>query len=169
MKKTMIAMIATVGLSSTLMAMGPDMQPCQDSKGMHACQGYKNMKSCKYTKGKHHKKRDDLYRTLRQLDLTAAQKEELRAFRETQRAERKAMKEQRGKRQRNVDLSDFMSAEKFDKEAFKAAMKERMEQREKMREKRREAMMEKRAERMEKIFTILTPAQREKWIQLSKS
>ncbi|MDD2451524.1 periplasmic heavy metal sensor [Sulfurovum sp.] len=149
MKKTVITIIATLGLGSALMASG---------HGMHAC--------------KHHKDRSGISQTIQQLDLTEAQKKELQAIREAQRAERKAsrkaMKEKRTGKQQRMDLGKFMSAEKFDKEAFKTAMKERMQQREEMREKRREAMIEKRAERMEKFFSILTPEQREKWIQLSQ-
>jgi len=148
MKNTVIVMIATFGLSSALMA----------GSGMHLC--------------KHHKERSSLYTTLEQLDLTEAQKKELQAFRETQRGEkkdaRKVMKEKRVMKQNRIDLSQFMSAEKFDKEAFKTAMKERMHSREKMREERRASMRERSAERMEKLFAILTPKQREKWIQLSQ-
>ncbi|HEO98412.1 MAG TPA: periplasmic heavy metal sensor [Epsilonproteobacteria bacterium] len=148
MKRTAIAIIATFGLSSALMA----------GSGMHSC--------------KHHKERSSLYTTIEQLDLTEAQKKELQTFRETQRGEkkasRKALKEKRAMKQNRTDLSRFMTAEKFDKEAFKAVMKERMQSREKMREERREAMIERRAERMEKLFAILTPEQREKWIQLSQ-
>lgn len=168
MKKTVIAMVTAVGLSSTLMAMGPGMQGSQGSKGMH---------SCKHIKGKHHKKRDEIHKTLQQLDLTEAQKKELQALRETQRAERQANRKKmqerrearRAKRDQKPDLGRFMSAEKFDKEAFKVVMQERMEKRLRMKKERRERMMEKRAENMEKIFHILTPEQREKWIQLSKS
>ncbi|MDM5272323.1 Spy/CpxP family protein refolding chaperone [Sulfurovum sp. zt1-1] len=155
MKKTVIAIIATVGLSSALMATGPGMNPCKDSIG------------------KHYKERSEIYKAIQQLDLTQAQKEQLQTFRESQREERKAnraaLKEKRAMKQNRTDLSRFMSAEKFDKNAYKTAMKERMQQREEMREKRRELVLEKRAERMEKIFNILTPEQREKWIQLSKS
>lgn len=71
-------------------------------------------------------------------------------------------------KQKRADLSKFMSAEQFDKEAFKTLMKERMQSREKIREERRESMIERRVERMEKLFNILTPEQREKWIQLSQ-
>jgi protein CpxP len=149
MKKTAITIIAALGLSSALMASG---------HGMHAC--------------KHHKERSTIYQTIQQLDLTEVQKKELQALRETQRAERKAsrkaLKEKRTGKQQRMDLGKFMSAEKFDKEAFKAAMNERMQQRDEMREKRLEAMIEKRAEKMEKFFSILTPEQREKWIQLSQ-
>ena len=149
MKKRVITIIAALGLGSALMASG---------HGMHAC--------------KHHKERSTIYNTIQQLDLTEAQKKELQALREMQREERKvsrkAMKEKGTLKQRGVELSRFMSAEKFDKEAFKRVMKERMQQRAEMREKRREAMIEKRAERMEKFFAILTPEQREKWIQLSQ-
>lgn len=149
MKKRVITVIAALGLGSALMASG---------HGMHAC--------------KHHKERSSIYNTIEQLDLTEAQKKELQALREMQREERKAsrkaMKEQRVGKQKRMDLGQFMSTEKFDKEGFKEAMKERMQQRAEMREKRREAMIEKRAERMEKIFHILTPEQREKWIQLSQ-
>lgn len=155
MKKTVIAIIATVGLSSALMSMGPDMQ------------------SCKHPMGKHHKDGNEIYKTIQQLDLSTAQKEQLQALRETQREERKmqrkAMKDQRDMKSKRADLSTFMTSDKFDKQAFKSVMKERMEKRDLMREQRRELVIERRAERMEKIFNILTPEQREKWIQLSKS
>ena len=111
-----------------------------------------------------------------QLQLSDAQKEQFKALQESQRearqAQLKAMKEKRAERmemmRKDRDLSQFMTATKFDKKAFQALMKKRMEQRDQMRIKRRDAMIEKSAENMEKIYNILTPEQREKWIQLSK-
>ena len=155
MKKTVIVMTALLGLSTTLFASGFDGKSCPNTK-MH--------------------QKDSFYKVMDQLELSDAQKAQLKTLRETNRQERKtkqeAMKEQRAKRmetmRKNRDLSQFMSADKFDKEAFKTVMKKRMEQRDKMMVERREAMIEKRAENMGKIFNVLTPQQREKWIQLSK-
>jgi protein CpxP len=155
MKKTTIVMTALLGLSTTLFASGFGGKSCQNDRMYQ----------------KH-----SFYKVMDQLDLSDAQKAQFKALRDSKRAERKAqrkaMKESRSKRvemmRKNRDLSQFMTADKFDKEAFKAVMKKRMEQREQMREKRSEAMLAKRAESMEKIFNILTPEQREKWIQLSK-
>jgi protein CpxP len=155
MKKTTIVMTVLFGLSTTLFASGFGGKSCQNDRMYQ----------------KH-----SFYKVMEQLNLSDAQKAQLKALRETKRekhkTEREAMKENRAKRvgmmRKDRDLSQFMTAGKFDKEVFKAVMKKRMEQREQMRAKRSEAMIAKSAESMEKIFNILTPEQREKWIQLSK-
>ncbi len=68
-----------------------------------------------------------------------------------------------------MDASKFMSANSFDKEAYKKSVQERWKKMDELRAKRREAKLNMMADRMEKIFNILTPAQREKLIELSNS
>lgn len=152
MKKTTIVMTALLGLSTTLFAGGFGGKHCQNHK--------------RYPK-------HNFYQVMKQLKLSDAQKVQFWELRKSQRevrmVQRRSMRAKRAKMVRkNRDLSQFMTAKKFDKRVYKALIRKRMEQRDRMRTKRRKAMIEKRAENMEKVFNILTPEQREKWIQLSK-
>ncbi len=116
-----------------------------------------------------------MFQVMKQLDLTQEQKKAIQEIRKSQRAERKARKEKMKENRMAMrhmmkpDLSKFMSSTAFDKVAFKVEMNRKFEQREERMEKKRAAILEKRAENMEKIFNILTPEQRNKWIQLSQS
>ncbi|MFT7823904.1 MAG: Spy/CpxP family protein refolding chaperone [Sulfurimonas sp.] len=159
MKKTAIAVMTTVGLSTALLAGGG------------------GMKQCKHPMNMKHKERGGIYTVMQQLDLTESQKNQLQALRKSQKEKRKAygkaMKKRRAsgektRKNRKPDLSRFMTANHFDKETFKALMKKRMEQREKRVKERRDRMVERSVSRMEKIYNILTPEQREKWIELSR-
>ncbi|WP_457607118.1 Spy/CpxP family protein refolding chaperone [Nitratifractor sp.] len=67
-----------------------------------------------------------------------------------------------------LDASAFMNKENFDKEAFKKALQQKWEQQDKMRQQRRAQRLERMADRMEKIFKVLSPEQRQKLIELSK-
>lgn len=118
------------------------------------------------------KKRGGLFSLIKQLDLSTEQKQEFKALKQERKASRKAHKlEMKSKRRAmgQPDMSSFMSAKTFDKVAFKKEMTKRFDAREKTREARRDTMLEKRAEGMQKIFNILTPKQRKKLIELSKS
>lgn len=163
MKKTTIALLLTLGLgTATLFAYGgPD-----GAQGEH----------CKYHKGgnfKHHKG-ERMMQMIRQLDLSDAQKAQLKQMKEASKAERKSLREQRKAHRQAMqesmrpDMGQFISADKFDKEAFKTQMNQRFEARRSMMEQKRATMLERRADKMEKIFNILTPEQRIKWIELSK-
>lgn len=151
MKKTALAILLTLGLG-TATAM--------------ACGGPGH-----YKDGKH---KDGMMKMLKQLDLTSDQKSALKTLREANKAERKAkmqeMKENRKQMRASMrpDMSGFMTADTFDKEAFKAQMTQKFEARRQMMESKKATMLEKRAANMEKIFNILTPEQRIKWIELSK-
>lgn len=111
---------------------------------------------------------------MKQLDLSSEQKAQVKTLRESRKemiqAKRKSCKENRKnmKQQMRPDLSKFMTANSFDKEAFKQEMKKKHEARRAKREERKLAMLENRADHMEKMFNILTPEQRKKWIELSK-
>jgi Spy/CpxP family protein refolding chaperone len=111
----------------------------------------------------------------RQLDLTKDQRQKIRdvfkAERQAKRTERKAKRGERKKRggmfgQLNPEA--FMSADHFDKSAFEKAVQDQAARRKADREAKRQSRLKQRAEFLEKIFNILTPEQRVKWIELSK-
>lgn len=160
MKKTAIAILVTLGLGSAAYAYG----------GGHGGMGFNG--PC----GKHHK--NETMKIVKQLDLSSDQKAALKKIRMEQRSlkkenkqamrkgMRKNMKQHKGMMQ--TDLSAFMSADHFDKNAFKAQMEKKFEARRSMMEEKRAKMLEMRTAKMEKIFNILTPEQRLKWIELSQ-
>jgi protein CpxP len=153
MKKTAIVLITALGLGSTLFASG---------FGGH----------CKH----HMPQKEQMFKVMKQLDLTDAQKDALKELRASHKAERKAFKEamkekriaQKGMGPGKMDMSQFMSATHFDMDAFKKAMKIKMENKIERMQKNMDRKVERRAAHMQKVFTILTPEQREKWIQLTK-
>ncbi|CAA6811460.1 MAG: Unknown protein [uncultured Sulfurovum sp.] len=151
MKKTTRAILLTLGLgTATLLAFG-------------GCAGHKGDKH-----------RDGMMKVVKQLDLTSEQKSALKTLKKERKAEREAkreaMKENRKamRAEMKPDMSQFMTAESFDKAAFKAHMTKKFDAKRKMMESKKETRLEKRAEGMEKVFNILTPEQRTKWIALSK-
>jgi len=118
-------------------------------------------------------------RILGELDLTPTQRRQIRLVLLEEKKERiekridtikagKRVRHLRRKRMARTDLSRFMDRERFDKEAFKKAMIERWREEDEFRRQRRAARLERVAERMEKIFRILTPEQREKLIELNR-
>ncbi len=147
MKKTTLAILLTLGLgTATLLA-------CGGPKGDRG---------------------DRMMKMVKQLDLTSEQKSALKTLRQANKAQRKAkmeeMKETRKAMRASMrpDMSQFMTANTFDKEAFKAQMNEKFEAKRQMMQAKKAAMLEKRADNMQKVFDILTPEQRIKWIELSK-
>ena len=80
----------------------------------------------------------------------------------------KKEKKNREAKKDSRDMSKFMSAEKFDKEAFKKIMQDNDEKRNERMQKRQAKRIEHKADTMEKIFAILTPQQRTKLIELSQ-
>jgi len=151
MKKTTIAILVALGLSTAAFAFGP---------GGHGC-------------GDHDKGRE-MFQTIKQLDLTSDQKDALgelkKSFKSERQAKRKEMKENfKSMREGSgIDMSSFMSADKFDKESFKAQMNTKSEQRRAKFQEEMDNMMDKKADGIEKVFNILTPEQRKKWIELNK-
>lgn len=153
MKKTAIALITALGLGSMLFASG-------------------HGGGCKH----HMNQKEQMFKVMKQLDLTDAQKDALKDLRKSHKAERKAfraeMKEkrmaQKGMGPGKMDMTQFMSSTHFDTEAFKKAMRVKMENKIERMQKNMDKKVERRAAHMQKVFTILTPEQREKWIQLTK-
>jgi len=147
MKKSMIAFVVVVGLGVGAFAMGMN--------------GHGN--------------RGGMYQLVKQLDLTVEQQKALKALKQERKAmmkqNQKAFKQKREgmKQSMQPDMSTFMSATTFDKVAFKAQMQKKFTKMQEEMQKRRDAMLEQRAEGMQKIFDILTPAQRTELIALSKA
>ena len=153
MKKTTIAILATLGLgTATLLACGGP--------------GHKG--------GPFGEHRGGMFKVMKQLDLTSEQKDQMKVLRNERKDQMQVkMKEMKENRKSMVvamkpDLSTFMTANNFDKEAFKKQMNNKLEAKRQMRENKKTNMMEYRANNMEKMFNILTPEQRIKWIELSK-
>jgi len=153
MKKTTIAILATLGLgTATLLACGGP--------------GHKG--------GPFGEHRGGMFKVMKQLDLTSEQKDQMKVLKQERKdhmqTKMKEMKENRKSMMVGMkpDLSTFMTANNFDKEAFKKQMNNKFEAKRQMMESRKSVMLEKRAEGMEKMFNILTPEQRIKWIELSK-
>jgi Spy/CpxP family protein refolding chaperone len=98
---------------------------------------------------KKHKRKNPnqrINRLLRKLDLTEAQKTQLKEIRKSMHQARKIQKKElRG----SMNLKKFVSVDGFDKEGFIAAS-----------ESRSKKMAKNRAEMMEKLITVLTPEQR---------
>ena len=98
---------------------------------------------------KKHKRKNPnqrINRLLRKLDLSEAQKTQLKEIRKSMHQARKIQKKElRG----SMNLKKFVSVDGFDKEGFIAAS-----------ESRSKKMVKNRAEMMEKFITVLTPEQR---------
>ncbi|MEA1880355.1 MAG: Spy/CpxP family protein refolding chaperone [Campylobacterota bacterium] len=152
MKKTTIAVMITLGLGTAALL---------------ACGGPEH-------KGGPFGDRGGMFKVMKQLDLTSEQKEQMKLFRAERKSHMKAtfreMKENKKSMMASMkpDLSTFMTADSFDKVAFKAQVEKKFEAKRKMMETKKSEMLEKRASGMEKVFNILTPEQRVKWIELSK-
>ena len=153
MKKTAIALLVTLGLGTSLFAFGP---------GGHRGGPFAGGQSM------------EMFKIVRTLDLTSEQKTELKSFKKSQKAQMQEKREsfkidrESMMKQMKPDMSLFMSADNFDKEAFKQEMTKKFEARRKVMETKGAEMLEARASSMEKVFNILTPEQRIKWIELSK-
>lgn len=153
MKKTTIAILVTLGLgTATLLACGGP--------------GHKG--------GPFGEPRGGMFKVMKQLDLSSEQREQLQTLKESRKnmmqAKRKSCTENRNamRAQMKPDMSKFMTANTFDKDAFKQEMHKKFEAKRAMMENKKTTMMEYRANNMEKMFNILTPEQRIKWIELSK-
>jgi len=165
---------------------------CGQGQGMQKGQGQmmgQNMQRGHHgQKGQRGHRAPMMKRMMSQLDLTDAQKTEIQQIMREGRQHMKGQKGMagqgmkgqgkmqgqgkgmhRGQRGRlGLDASQFMSKESFDKEAFKKAMQAKWQKQDELRQQRRAARLDRMADRMEKIFKVLTPEQREKLIELSK-
>ena len=132
---TIVAITGLVG--ATAVHAGPDCK--------------QNDKMCEKRKDK----RADMKEIFQQLDLTAEQQSAMKENRKEMRSLMKEKRAQRHPKRGMADMSKFVSANGFDKEAFiaEATQKE-------------ESKIEMRADRFEKTMNILTPEQRVKFVTL---
>jgi Spy/CpxP family protein refolding chaperone len=111
---------------------------------------------------------------LNDLNLSANQEGRIRnllsEYRRTMKRERRKIMRSRGSktagRKRPAPVS-FMTAEKFDKAAFKEAVRAGWSLQDELRMQRRKIYLEHMADTLEKIYGILTSRQRQKLIELS--
>ncbi|HHD72970.1 MAG TPA: hypothetical protein ENK77_03045 [Epsilonproteobacteria bacterium] len=137
-------------------------------RGMHRMKGYemRGTEGSMQGRGMHGQKMKHngmIKQLMSQLDLSDTQKEKIR---EIKRESRQAMKQRN--RKPEMDFGQFMSKDRFDKEAFKKTMQQKWEARDKIRQAKREIRLTMMSDRMAKIFDVLTPEQREKLIELKK-
>jgi Spy/CpxP family protein refolding chaperone len=181
--KIIVLTLAGLGLTTALMASGPQGD-WGGSRGDHRGQGMHQKGEHQW--GMHHRNRIEqqkhqgkrkgfMRRMGRELDLTQEQRKQIRQvfkdMHKAKQAEHKMYKSNERKRSGifgSNNPESFMSADNFDKEAFKRNVLEQQAKRKAMRQAKRQEQLDRRADMMEKIFQILTPEQRLKWIQLSK-
>jgi protein CpxP len=139
-----LTIIAITGLAGTVAA-----NACpSNGQNKQIC---KKQKICQKNKGH----RGDMKEIFQKLDLTDAQKSVMRENRQDMREKMKGKRSQRKDKRGMENMSEFVSANGFDKQAFIAKATQRSQ-----------AMIEMRANRFEKTMNILTPEQRVKFVTL---
>ena len=182
--KTIVLTLAGLGLTSALMAGSPwgdsgESRGHQGQNGMHqkgdSPRGMHRRGDHRADKMQRGQRRGMMRQMGRELDLTKEQRQKIRdvfkAERQAKRAERKAHRgegKKRGGMFGQLNPETFMSADHFDKSAFEKAAQDQATKRKSDREAKRTSRLKQRAAFMEKVFNILTPEQRVKWIELSK-
>ena len=183
--KVIVLALAGLGLSTALMAQGPrgggasDRSECGEHRMMHhGDQEQRMQRHHAQDSGKHMRRghRRGWMRQLgRQLHLTDDQRQQLRTLFKEERQARKAQHKARrhsGKKHGGLfgqlNPETFMSADHFDKAAFTQAVEAKASERKSQRQAMRKSRLEHRAAFLEKVFNILTPEQRVKWIELSR-
>jgi len=178
MMKKMVIITALLTAGFTALLTANPMSNGIEGQGlrMYRAQGSMNKHMMrKHLRASMHANRDNpmrLFRTIRkELNLTTQQRQKIRDIMIDQRIKRLEMKKRKplkNKEEMRLDMSKFMSKDKFDTEAFKKLMNERAAKRIQQNQARRTERLNMMAETMEKIFNVLTPQQREKLIQLSQ-
>ncbi|HHH18959.1 MAG TPA: hypothetical protein ENK86_00385, partial [Campylobacterales bacterium] len=120
-------------------------------QGQH-CKGEKGKHGKHF--GKHHKRGGHFAKIMKQLDLTDEQKKQLKALRDEKREDRKAKREVM-KGERSAVLANALTAEGFNKAQFIQDATAKAQ-----------TKIAQRAEDMEKMFAVLTPKQRTKFVEL---
>ncbi len=146
-----LTIVAITGLAGTVAA-----NACP-SAGLNKAQCQtNNQKKCQkgdYKNNKHN--RSEMKEIFQKLDLTDEQKSAMKANRKEMRAQMKEKRSKRNAKRGMANMSGFVSAEGFDKEAFIAKATEKSQ-----------TMIEMRANRFEERMNILTPEQRIKFVTL---
>lgn len=141
--------LKTVAIVSIAGIIGTMVLNAEEIKDRGACSGKKEM--MQGHKGKHKQMR----KVLKQLDLTDEQKTTLKADREAMKEERKAMREVR---KASGGIGQFISVNGVDREALTAEITKRATTRANMK-----------ADKIEKIMTVLTDEQKTKFVTLMQS
>ncbi|HHH19098.1 MAG TPA: periplasmic heavy metal sensor [Campylobacterales bacterium] len=147
---SIVALSTLLGMG-TLYAVDANESKPEFKQGQH-CKGEKGKHGKHF--GKHHKRGGHFAKIMKQLDLTDEQKKQLKALRDEKREDRKA-KHEAMKKERNTVLANAITTKGFDKAQF---IKDTTA--------KAEAKIAQKAENMEKMFAILTPEQRTKFVEL---
>jgi len=137
-----LTIVAVTGLTG---AMAQGMQQNGDCANAYKLQKHPYAKIHNKRAHKLHRNKR-MYRLFKKLDLSEAQKSQLKEIRK---AAKQARKIQRQRLRGTMRLKKFISVDGFDKEGFIAASQIRAK-----------AMIKVRADRMEKFIEVLTPEQR---------
>ena len=138
-----LTIIAVTGLTGVMAQSMQQRGDCEHTQNM----GQKQTRQMHQSKNRHKAHPNKrINRLLRKLDLTDAQKTQLKEIRKSMWQARKA---QKGALRGSIGLKKFVSVDGFDKSGFILASQERAKE-----------MAKIRGDMMEKIITVLTPEQR---------
>ncbi len=136
---------------------------CQKSNGMQQQKGTNCQKATGMNKGEQSKKHK-MFAIISKLNLTDEQMAKFRDIRkskmESQRAFKLEKKAIKAHNKKGMDLSKFMTVEKFDKDGVRAMLTQKLEAKKAKMIKLKTAKINTKVDTMEKIFNLLTPEQR---------
>lgn len=138
-----LTIVAITGLAGTVAA-----NACPAGANKTMCQ---KKEMCKSKKGK----RGEMKELFEKLDLTSEQKTSMKENRQKMHVQMKERRAQKHAKHSMLNMSEFVSANGFDKQAFIEMSMQKAQSR-----------IEKRAERFAKTMHILTPEQRIKLVTL---
>ena len=179
MKKLTAVAVVVLGLSTAAFACGGQGGGCgmKQQKGMD-CQKHmgeqKQGMGCQKHMGmqKGGEKKHKMFAIIKRLNLSDEQMAKLKEIRQSKMQSHRALKlEKRAAKasgMNGMDISKFMTAEKFDKDAFRAILTKKMEEKRAKMQKIKTAKINTKVDTMEKLFNLLTPEQRVALIEQSK-
>ena len=192
MKKLTTVAVVVLGLGTAVFANGMGGEHRGMRGGDGECGGMKQHRTMKLHKGmgehrgmqgkmnkNRHATQNRMFAIINKLNLTDEQKAKIKDIRKSKRANQKAYKLEKKayKLQRRaakirkmgvMDLSKFMTVDKFDKEAFRAILTKKAEARKAKIQEMKTARINAKVDNMEKVFNLLTPEQRVELIEKSK-
>jgi len=168
--KMILVTVASIGLGGLLMAGGPHGNCDNENNGV-------SQRQLLVAHGGHHGRHSKLHKphrgngiirqVMRELDLTQDQKNQIREIIKSNKKARLSAKKHKKLRRPSIDVSKFMTTDSFDKYAYIKELQRLSAKRIAAKQAQKVKRMERRADRMAKIFEVLTPEQRAKLIQLS--
>jgi len=177
MKKLTTVAVVVLGLGTAVFANGMGSEHRGIRGGDGECSGMKQHRAMGHQKQM--RMQNSIFSVIKKLDLTDEQQTKMRDIHRAKRADQKAFKLERKafklqqraakiRKPQKMDLSKFMTVDKFDKEAFRALLTKKMDKKRAKMQKMRTARINAKVDNMEKVFNLLTPEQRVELIEQSK-